>query len=109
MSDAADEPTADEPDADEPTTDEPTAEEPQAGARVELSPLVPEGEIVVPLEREGDMVWLVRDGHMTPEAVDAMNVHLKNITQNGLWTQQWGGRPSPPPPTEPEEPEESED
>ncbi|MEV5140309.1 hypothetical protein AB0K71_06130 [Streptomyces syringium] len=69
---------------------------PRAGARFELSDLLPDGVNQMPMEREGEFVWLVRHGYMRPELVAELNAELGHIVGNGLWEQKWSG-PCPPP------------
>ncbi|MEU5426930.1 hypothetical protein AB0H73_15180 [Streptomyces olivoreticuli] len=72
------------------------ADGPRTTARFKLSDLLPDGEIVMPMERDGEFVMLVRAGHMSPEAVAAINKQLEHIVGDGLWVQKWDG-PCPPP------------
>ncbi|MEU4205628.1 hypothetical protein AB0F64_37650 [Streptomyces sp. NPDC026294] len=65
--------------------------------RVVISPLVPEGELVVPFEREGELIWAFAPGQITEEAVEEANRHLRHLAGHGLWGQQWGGDQQEPP------------
>lgn len=70
--------------------------------RVEISDQLPDGEPVMPLERDGELIWVFRPGHISPEAVDAINGYLRHIIRDGLWEQEWDGGPcAPPPPPQP--------
>ncbi len=71
---------------------------PRANVRFKLSDQLPDGMLHIPLEREGEFLWLIRTGHMTPELITEINKTLEHIIGNGLWEQRWGGDPCPPPP-----------
>ncbi|MFC5144226.1 hypothetical protein [Streptomyces aureoversilis] len=73
------------------------ADRKRASARFELSDLLPDGEVIMPLERDGEFVMLVRRGQMTPEVVSEINKRLEHIVGNGLWEQRWGGPCTPHP------------
>jgi len=53
--------------------------------------LVPTGDVCTPIEREGAFVWLIREGHVSPQAVAQMNRYLQRIVGDGLWQQRWDG------------------
>jgi len=53
--------------------------------------LVPIGDVCTPIEREGGFVWLIREGHVSPQAVIQMNRYLERIVGDGLWQQRWDG------------------
>ncbi|MFI9235832.1 hypothetical protein [Streptomyces sp. NPDC053079] len=72
----------------------------RATARFELSDLLPDGEVAMPVERAGEFVMLVRRGHMSPEAVAEINKQLEHIVGDGLWEQRWDGPCEPPHPDE---------
>lgn len=63
----------------------------RARARFEISDDLPDGMIVVPVERAGEIVWLVRRGEMTDELIEQVNDTLTHVTRHGLWGQNWGG------------------
>lgn len=84
--------------ADGPVT---TGDTPRTSARYEFSDLVPEGESVIGMEREGQFVMFVRPGEMSPACMAAINKHLEHLIGNGLWTQRWSGQLPPHPADEP--------
>jgi hypothetical protein len=47
--------------------------------RIETSRLLPDGTDVVRLERPGETVILIREGHTSPELVGQLNRHLRHI------------------------------
>lgn len=59
--------------------------------------MLPDGEIVIPLERDGEFVWAVHPDHITPELCEALNRYTSHITRHGLWQQQWDGTQQQPP------------
>lgn len=63
-------------------------------ARFEIVPaaLLPAGQIALPLEVRGQMVWAVAEGEMTPQARDEINAVLRHLLGSGLWRQRWDGR-----------------
>ena len=54
-------------------------------ARIELSPLVPEGRTMVEIELQEETVIVVRKGLMDPELVDEWNRYLTEATHTGRW------------------------
>jgi len=54
-------------------------------ARIELSPLVPEGRTMVEVELPDETVIVVRQGLMDAELVDEWNRHWAEATHNGRW------------------------
>lgn len=62
-----------------------------ASVRVEFAPdgTMPDGRAVVPVEREGEMIWVVRKGEMSETARTEINHALQHIAHSGLWTQRW--------------------
>ncbi|MFE1770289.1 hypothetical protein [Streptomyces sp. NPDC059008] len=57
---------------------------------------LPGGRQVLPLERDGELRWLVLRGAMTEEARDEFAVCFRYLTENRHWVQQWKGRGIPP-------------
>ncbi|MFJ5675004.1 hypothetical protein [Streptomyces sp. NPDC093097] len=68
-----------------------TAAQKTPAARFEISDDLPTGIVLLPIERRGEVLWLVRRGHMTPELCESLNAHLTHITRHGLWEHNWGG------------------
>ncbi|WP_406157674.1 hypothetical protein [Streptomyces canus] len=50
---------------------------------------LPGGRAVMPIEREGRFVWLVVEGHVSPQARTEMIKDLNHIIRCGLWVQNW--------------------
>ncbi|MGG7572568.1 hypothetical protein [Streptomyces sirii] len=59
--------------------------------RFELLPAdkFPEVLVCLPWERPGEFVWLIRRPHMSPQAIDEANAHLRKAVRAGLWVQRW--------------------
>ncbi|MFG2225337.1 hypothetical protein [Streptomyces sp. NPDC048644] len=68
-------------------------------SRIVISDDLPDGMLVLPVERRGEMLWLVRRGHITKEAADALNLVIEHQTQHGLWRRSgepdWARREDP--------------
>lgn len=56
---------------------------------VEFVDELPDGRVVMSVEREGHFTWLVVHGHMSPQARDEMRADLRHIVRAGLWQQNW--------------------
>jgi hypothetical protein len=69
----------------------------QASVRIELEKL-PGGLTVLPMERDGELVWLVDPDHMTEQLCADINEALGHIVGDGLWQQRWddGAQPGIP-------------
>lgn len=61
-----------------------------AAVQFQICDSLPDGILVLPMEKDGELVWLVARGHMSPEAVEAVNRQLRHFTDHGLWQQLWG-------------------
>lgn len=61
----------------------------EATARFEFGDDLPDGICVVLIERRGELVWLVRKGHMSEQLQEELNDVLAHIAGNGLWVQRW--------------------
>jgi hypothetical protein len=74
-----------------------------ASVRIEVAPHtdMPEGFLVVPIERPGELVWVVREGEMSDALREQINTHLQHITHNGLWEQHFEGPDDTAPPGHP--------
>lgn len=81
------------------TADTVRAEQPAGGANLarawwEFRPPqeMPEGAVCFPIERPGEIFWVIREGAISHELLAEMNAHLERIVGDGLWRQQgWGG------------------
>ncbi|MDT7847256.1 hypothetical protein [Streptomyces justiciae] len=71
-----------------------------AASRWEIVPAaaMPRRRTVIPVEEEGSVVWLVREGSCTRAMRDAMNALLDRIAGDGLWLQCWYERRERPAP-----------
>lgn len=67
----------------------------KAIARYELSDDLPDGFRVLPLERRGELVVLVRRGIPVEDLIEDINTLLGHMTGHGLWEQNWEGRRDP--------------
>lgn len=67
----------------------------KAIARYELSDDLPDGFRVLPLEKEGELVVLVRRGVPVEDLIEDINRLLGHMTEHGLWKQNWEGRRDP--------------
>ncbi|WP_236241187.1 hypothetical protein [Streptomyces sp. CC228A] len=56
-------------------------------ARWELVPAhkLPDGRLCLPVERNGEHVWLIRDGEASPELVAEMTERLTALVRAGVW------------------------
>lgn len=68
--------------------------------RVEVAPAsaMPEGCRVVPIEREGELIWVIREGEMSEGLRADLNQILAHIQTTGLWVQNWDGHTTAPHP-----------
>jgi hypothetical protein len=66
-------------------------------ARMEFVDSLPGGRFVLPVETDGEIVWLVLRGQMTEQLFGEINEYLALITGNGLWSQNWGASTESPP------------
>ncbi len=78
--------------ADEPRE---ASKKPEFGFDMEMVPTLPGGRAVHPAEQEGSFVWLIAEGAMTKQCFDEMREYLHYIVDNGLWVQNWDGKPQP--------------
>lgn len=62
---------------------------------------MPDGMNVVPVERDGQLILGVRQGHISDEARDQFNTLMNHVTTSGLLSQNWGGPHHPGPPHSP--------
>lgn len=62
---------------------------------MELRPSLPGGAEILPDEKPGRFVWLVRDGAMTPRCFDELRTYLLAIVGGGQWSQNWDGHARP--------------
>ncbi len=59
--------------------------------------MMPSGRVVVGVEEDGSIVWLVDEDECTRQAQNDMNDLLLRLVGDGLWIQCWFGRRPPPP------------
>ncbi|MDR3082503.1 MAG: hypothetical protein LBV60_16530 [Streptomyces sp.] len=78
------------------TREHAAAPEPVAEFDMEFRPTLPGGAAILPDERPGKFVWLVRIGAMTQQCFDELRTYLTAIVGGGQWRQNWGG-PAPQP------------
>jgi hypothetical protein len=57
---------------------------------------MPTGCDVLPVEKRGELIWFVREGHMSPSVCAEINRALTHIIGTGLWKQDWDGPEEPP-------------
>lgn len=55
------------------------------GARFAIRDDIPGDQLIMPVNTPTETVMAVRTGHISPELVDALNVHLEYMTKLGLW------------------------
>ena len=48
-------------------------------------------DIAVPLERNGEFIWVVRPPHASAQAIEEFSLLLARLVQDGLWRQNLGG------------------
>ncbi|PJN40748.1 hypothetical protein CG747_10425 [Streptomyces sp. CB02959] len=62
--------------------------------RFEIRPAdaFPKDLVCLPQERPGEFVWLIREHHMSQQACDETNEHLRRAVKAGLWVQRWEER-----------------
>lgn len=68
-----------------------------ATARFELVDYLPGGRLVFPVERDGEIVWLVLRSEMSEALCANINEYLDYLTRNRSWEQNWGGAAGEPP------------
>lgn len=73
-----------------------TAEKPST-VRYEFVPSLPGGRAVFPVERDGELVFLVSLGEMTAKCRSELNEYAHHLTQTRQWNQNWGGSTGEPP------------
>lgn len=57
---------------------------------MEFVEALPGGRAVMAVERKGKgIVWLVVDGHVSPQARSEMVTDFNHIVRSGLWQQNW--------------------
>ncbi|MEU5302246.1 hypothetical protein ACH4YO_23745 [Streptomyces noursei] len=49
----------------------------------------PEVLVCLPRERPGEFVWFIREPHMSQQACDEANAHLRRAVLAGRWVQRW--------------------
>ena len=81
----------------------PEAEEPSARCPDSHIEFVPGGELptgrnVVRVERQGAILWLIREGEMSERLRLEINDILGHVTRHGLQVQKWDGEEPPPHP-----------
>lgn len=54
--------------------------------------MLPSGRVVVGVEEDGSIVWLVDEDECTRQAQNDMNDLLLRLVGDGLWIQCWFGR-----------------
>ncbi|WP_141307206.1 hypothetical protein [Streptomyces spinoverrucosus] len=54
--------------------------------------MLPSGRVVVGVEEDGSIVWLVDEDECTRQAQNNMNDLLLRLVGDGLWIQCWFGR-----------------
>ncbi|MFF2651508.1 hypothetical protein [Streptomyces sp. NPDC058045] len=72
------------------TREHATAPELAAVFDMEFRPELPDGAAIMPDERPGRFVWLVRTGAMTQQCFDELRTYLLAIVGSGQWVQSWG-------------------
>lgn len=72
-------------------------DEAAATARFEVVDRLPGGRLVYPVEKEGEIVWLVVRNEMSDALCEGINEYLENITRTRRWTQNWAGPAEEPP------------
>lgn len=74
-----------------------------ARVRIEMAPrdAMPDGCLVVPVEKAGKLIWVVREGEMSDALREEINVYLEHITHSGLWEQHWEQSGEEPPTSHP--------
>ena len=65
--------------------------------RYEFVPTLPGGRAVFPVERDGELIFLICLGEMTDKCIGELNEYADDLTTTGRWTQNWGGAPLSPP------------
>lgn len=63
----------------------------------EFVPSLPGGRSVLPVEREGELIFLISLGEMTEQCREELNEYAHHITTKRLWNQNWGGSTREPP------------
>lgn len=71
--------------------------EPPASVEIRYVKSLPGGRIVLPVERRGRLIWLVVEGHLSPQARTELLEALGHMTAQRLWQQNWGGSAGEPP------------
>ncbi|MFE0189321.1 hypothetical protein [Streptomyces sp. NPDC058989] len=49
----------------------------------------PKDHVCIPRERPGEFTWFIREPHMSQQACDESNAHLRQAVRAGLWMQRW--------------------
>lgn len=75
-------------DEDAPAKDNSKADE-EFEVGMEFVESLPGGRAAMPVECKGKFVWLVVNGHVSPQARDEMVTDLNHIVRSGLWQQNW--------------------
>ncbi|MEU3507895.1 hypothetical protein ABZ733_08185 [Streptomyces longwoodensis] len=77
--------------ADEKTPREAGTQDGDPGLEVDMEYVdsLPGDRVVMPLEKHGKFVWLVEEGHISPEAMRQMVADLNHVVRSGLWRQNW--------------------
>lgn len=50
---------------------------------------LPGGKVMMPIERDGRLIWLVVKGHVTPQARTEFLADVNHMVRSGLWRQNW--------------------
>jgi hypothetical protein len=50
---------------------------------------LPGGRVILPLEADGDLMWLVVRGHVSPQARREFLRVARHMVQHGLWQPRW--------------------
>ncbi|NUH35324.1 hypothetical protein HUF15_00820 [Streptomyces samsunensis] len=81
-----------------PEAEEPSARRECPDSHIEFVPggELPKGSNVVRVERQGSILWLIREGQMTEPLRQEINDILGHVTRHGLQAQKWDEGDPPP-------------
>ncbi|MEV8396343.1 hypothetical protein [Streptomyces niveus] len=65
--------------------------------RYEFVPSLPGGRAIFPIEREGELIFLVCLGEMSAKCRTELNEYAGHLTKTRQWDQNWGGSSGEPP------------
>lgn len=51
--------------------------------------VLPKGALAAPVERDGALLWLLREDHVSAQLCAEMSAHGERIVGDGLWQQRW--------------------